>query len=82
MAERHGIATLDWNKNCGDDLREVTSGRGEHGGVIGARLPHPGEQALHRHRVRRALEARDARAPRVIDTALRVGERFLVGSAA
>ncbi|GLB65734.1 zinc-dependent alcohol dehydrogenase [Arthrobacter mangrovi] len=28
MAERHGIATLDWNKNCADDLREVTSGRG------------------------------------------------------
>ena len=28
MAERHGIATLDWSKICADDLREVTSGRG------------------------------------------------------
>jgi threonine dehydrogenase-like Zn-dependent dehydrogenase len=28
MAERHGIATLDWSKSCADDLREVTSGRG------------------------------------------------------
>ncbi|EMY33073.1 theronine dehydrogenase-like Zn-dependent dehydrogenase [Arthrobacter crystallopoietes BAB-32] len=28
MAERHGIATLDWNRNCAEDLREMTSGRG------------------------------------------------------
>jgi threonine dehydrogenase-like Zn-dependent dehydrogenase len=28
MAERHGIATLDWTRNCADDLRDMTGGRG------------------------------------------------------